>query len=241
MNQGQGSIGFPLSEWMESASQLWLSATRSWQELSGSLADSYSSEESMQTSLSIWRAFLPPWTGVHATEAERPQQLCFDLPQAVMRAMGYEGLSQEIFAWLWNQGEITSHGFEKFRHELLTAWTDIYEKAIQPVLKIPQVGPAQVYQEKIYLFADKFSVYQAAVSEFQMLLFVPMEKSFAEMKERFEGLREKGETVDGFKDFYALWIKVLENQYMSLFRSEEYHAAPLPSARRDGCFQNNRR
>ena len=225
MNQGQGSIGFPLSEWMETATDLWLSAAGNWQKWSASLADSSRTEEYMQASLSIWQAFLPPWAGVHHCDARQSQQPSFDVSQAFMRILGFEGLSHEVFEWLWDQGEATSRGLEKFRHEVVRAWTDIYEKAIQPTLKIPQVGPAQVFQEKINRLADRFNVYQAAVSEFRILLSVPMEKSFAEMRDRLEELREKGEKVDDFKAFYSVWIKVLENHYMSLFRSEEYRVA----------------
>ena len=45
MDQSQGSNGFPWSEWMESAANLWLSAAQSWQELSTSLAGCSRTEE----------------------------------------------------------------------------------------------------------------------------------------------------------------------------------------------------
>jgi class III poly(R)-hydroxyalkanoic acid synthase PhaE subunit len=225
MDRSEGSNGFPWSEWMESAASLWLSAAQSWQELSTSLAGCSRTEEYMQASLSIWRAFVLPWTQVQGPEAKESQQPSFDMIQAIMQVMGPGGLSQEIFKWLWNKGEVTGHGFEKFQHEAVKAWTAIHEKGIQPLLKIPQVGLTRVHQEEINRLADKFNGYQGAVSEFQMLLSFPMEKSFADLKEELDRLREKGEPAEDFKVYYGMWIKILENHYMSLFRSQEYRLA----------------
>jgi class III poly(R)-hydroxyalkanoic acid synthase PhaE subunit len=210
---------------MESAACLWLSAAQSWQQLSTSLADCSRTEEGMQASLSMWRAFLLPWTGAQCSEAKESLQPPFDMIQALMQVMGPGGLSQEIFKWLWNKSEPTGNGVEKIGHEAVKAWTAIYEKGFQPLLKIPQVGLTRVHQEKINRLADKFHAYQATVSEFQMLLSVPMQKSFADMREELDRLREKGEPAQDFKVHYGTWIKVLENHYMSLFRSQEYRLA----------------
>ncbi len=226
MNQTeQGSSGLPWSEWMESAANLWLSAAQNWQQLSTSLVNCSRTEECMQASLSIWRAFLLPWTGVQRSEAKESPQPSFDVIQAIMQVMGPGGLSQEIFKWLWNKGEVAGHGFVKFEQEAVKTWTAIHEKAFQPLLKTPQVGLTRVHQEKINRLADKFSAYQAAVSEFQMLLSVPMGKSFADMGEHFDKLKDNGEPAEDSKVCYAMWIKGLENHYMSLFRSHEYRLA----------------
>ena len=225
MNQGEGSDGFPWSEWMESVAGMWRSAAQSWQDMSVSLADSSRTEDYMQASLSIWRAFIAPWTGAQCFEAQESQYPSFDITQAAMRVMGPGGFGQKMFEHLWNTGEITSRGFEKFRHEAVMAWTGMYETAIQPLLKVPQVGFTRVYKEKINRLADKFNTYQAAVSEFQNLLSGPMEKSFADMKEEVETLKAKGEQAGDFEVYYGMWIKVLENHYMSLFRSDEYRLA----------------
>ncbi|SPF32911.1 putative PhaE [Syntrophobacter sp. SbD1] len=218
MNQAQGSNCFPWSEWMESAANVWLSAAQSWQELPSALADSSRTGDYMQASLSMWKAFLKPWTG----EAGETRQPSFDMLEALSQVLGSGGLSQEMVKWLWNQGEVTGGSFEKLRHEAALSWNGIYEKGIQPFLKMPQVGLTRVYKEKINRLADKFNAYQAAVSEFQIMLSGPMEKSFADMKGELDRHREKGESADDFKVYYSKWIQGLENHYMSLFRSDEY-------------------
>jgi len=210
---------------MESSANFWLSAAQSWQEMSSSLADVSRTEEYMQVSLAIWRAFQPLWTGSQFSEAKESSAPPFDMLQALMRVTGSGGLSQELFKWLWDKGEVTGRSIEELQHEAVKAWTGFHEKEIQPLLRIPQVGLTRVYQEKINRFADKFNTYQAAVTEFRMLLFVPMEKSFSEMKEELDKLREQGELADDFKVYYGMWIKVLENHYMSLFKTDEYRQA----------------
>ncbi len=225
MSKSQGSEDFPWSEWMESATCLWLSTAKSWQELSSSLAGCSQSEECSQASQSMWQALLLPWTGAQGSAAKDFLQPPFDMIQALMQVMGPGGVSQEIFQGLWNKSEPAGNGFEKFGHEAVETWTAIYEQSVQPLLKIPPVGLTRVHQEKINRLADKFNGYQAAVSEFQMLLYVPMEKSLADMRVELEKLTKKGESAQDFKVYYGMWIKVLENHYMSLFRSQEYRLA----------------
>ena len=226
MNQNdQGTNGFPWSKWMETSANMWLSAAQSWQELSTSLADVARSEEYMKVSLAVWQAFQPLWAGTQCSEAKDTSAPPFDMLQSLMRVMGSGGLSQELFKWLWDKGEVTGRSIEGLQREAVKAWTGFHEKEIQPLLKIPQVGLTRVYQEKINRFADKFNTYQAAVMEFRMLLAVPMEKSFIEMKEQLDKLREQGELAEEFKVYYGMWIKVLENHYMSLFKTDEYRQA----------------
>jgi len=169
--------------------------------------------EWMESAVEMWLSAVRAW-----------QPPC-EMTEAFMRILGPVGGGHEIFEWLWNSGESTGQSLENFKQEAVNSWMSIYETAFQPLLKMPQVGITRVYQEKINRLADKFQSYQKAVSEFQMLLSVPMEKSFIEMKDEVEKLRAKSDASDDAKAYYGTWIKVLENHYMSLFRSEEYRAA----------------
>ncbi len=224
MNQNdQGNKVFPWSEWMESAVKVWSSTAQGWQELSNALAGSPNrSDEYMQASLSVWRSFMAPWTGMTAKQSPQP---FMDMGQAIMQVLGSGGLSQEMFKWIWNKGEGMGRTFEELQREAVKSWTGFHEQMIQPFLKVPQVGLTRVYQEKINRFADKFNTYQSAVSEFQQLLSGPIESSFVTMREELDRLKEKGESADDFKVYYGMWIKILEGHYMSLFRSDEYNQA----------------
>lgn len=209
-------------QWMESLSGFWLSAAKGWQEMSSSMTGGSAVEKYVQASFSLWRTLQWPWSGSQGFGLGQSSQPPFDMIHAITRAMDYGGLSSEISKWFLARGGGGDPGFEKLQHEALKVWTDFHEKAIQPLLKVPHVGLTRVFQEKISRFTDKFSHYQAAVSEFQMLLSVPMEKSFITMREELDRLREEGELSEDYKVYYGLWIKVLENHYMSLFKSDRY-------------------
>ena len=218
----QEDNGFNWSKWIESVAGLWLSAAQGWQDMSGPSACGSAVERYMQASLSLWRSFQWPWPGLWDFGAKQTSQPSFDMLRAMMQVLDYGGLGSEMPKWPWVGGGGSGPGFEKLQHEALKAWTAFHEKAIRPLLKIPQVGLTRVFQEKIGRFTDKLNHYQAAVSEFQILLSVPMEKSFLTMREELDRLKEKGELSEDYKVYYAMWIKVLENHYMSLLKSAEY-------------------
>ena len=139
--------------------------------------------------------------------------------------LGSGGLSEEMVKWLWDQGEATGRSVEELQREASMSWNGSMKKKFSPCSKSPRWDSRGFIKEKINRFADKFNTYQAAVSEFRMLLAVPMEKSFIGMRERIDKLREQGELADDFKVYYGMWIKVLEDHYMSLFKTEEYSKA----------------
>jgi len=61
-----------------------------------------------------------------------------------------------------------------------------------------------------------------AVTEFMQLLYLPVEKSFHIMEEKFEQFRKEGTLSEDFNDYYSMWIKVLEGNYMALLKSPDY-------------------
>lgn len=223
MNENVDANGFPWFEMMESTAGLWLSAAQGWQDMiaRACATDSSRSEDYVQASISMWRAFLSPWGGMGPSVAKGNGQL--DMIEALLQVMGHGAMSQEISKLLL--GKIPGAGFENMQQDAVRAWTDIYEKVVQPLLKAPRVGLTRVFQEKIGHLADKFNTYQTTVSEFQMLLSGPMDKAFADTREELERIGAKGKSEDDYRTYYGMWIKSLEGHYMTLFRSEEYRTA----------------
>ena len=70
--------------------------------------------------------------------------------------------------------------------------------------------------------ADEFNLYQEALAEFMYMLYLPMEKSLQVMQDKLEEISKQGKLSDNFKDYYNMWIKILEGHYMTLFKSPEY-------------------
>jgi polyhydroxyalkanoate synthesis regulator phasin len=49
-----------------------------------------------------------------------------------------------------------------------------------------------------------------------------MTKSFSVIQEKLGQLSEAGELPEDSKQYYQMWIKILEGHYMTLFQSAEY-------------------
>jgi hypothetical protein len=220
MNQNKGLEGFPYSEFMKSTTDWWLSAARGWQESTLSLSESFLSATYSLPRLPLWGAFnsLPSPPGTFPGNAKK------DLGwlNALLQVMGPGRMSGDISRLLTNN--MPAAAFE-INQDALRVWSDIYERAVQPLLKVPRVGLTRVFQEKISRLVDNFNTYQTTLSEFQMLLSGPMDKSFADIKEQLKRAEGKAEQAVDYRTCYAEWIKSLEGHYMTLFRSGEYRVA----------------
>jgi polyhydroxyalkanoate synthase subunit PhaE len=69
---------------------------------------------------------------------------------------------------------------------------------------------------------DRFSQFQLTIAEFIHVLNLPVEKSLRVMQEKLEESAKEGKLSENFKDYYNMWIKILEGHYMTLFQSPEY-------------------
>ncbi len=54
------------------------------------------------------------------------------------------------------------------------------------------------------------------------MLNIPVEKSLTAIQEKIEEQAKEGKLPENFKDYYNIWIKILESHYMSLFNMPEY-------------------
>ncbi len=102
------------------------------------------------------------------------------------------------------------------------AWVDVYENEFRKFLTAPQLGLTRYYQERMHEVLDKFNLYQAKMSEFTYSLFRPMEESFKALRKKVEELTWSGKLPDNPKEYYQIWIKLLEGYYLNWFRSPEY-------------------
>lgn len=123
-------------------------------------------------------------------------------------------------SWLAAAGE--GYRFEEKDREAFKAWTDFYEKEIQGFFNIPPLGIARAYQERANQMMDRFNRYQAALTQFLYLTFLPMEKTLRAIRqEPASPSGEEGE-AESLKDMYRNWIGELEGHYTTLLRSPEY-------------------
>lgn len=178
-------------------------------------------DESWLSALNLWQAFFALLTEPGTVAAvfrgiKAPSEIILKMAQAGWR--GYSYLHQQ---WLeeisqddsWSESE---DGFENLDQEIFKICTEFYEKDFRDLLNMPQV--ARLSQEGLNRAMDRFAQFQAAMAEFIYLLFLPIKKSLRQMR----GILAHGGTpVEDFKDYYRMWLRVLEGHYMTLFKSPE--------------------
>jgi class III poly(R)-hydroxyalkanoic acid synthase PhaE subunit len=138
---------------------------------------------------------------------------------------GYFELQRQ---WFEKAGRIgassQAYDFENLDLEARRLFSELYEKEFRQFLFIPPVGLTRFYQERTSLAIDKFHRFQAAMTEFLQLLYLPMEKSLKVLQNEIAELGKKGELPQDPKAYYERWIRILEGHYMTLFKSPEYTA-----------------
>jgi hypothetical protein len=118
-----------------------------------------------------------------------------------------------------------AYQFENLDQGVFKAWREIYEEEFRQYFQIPPLGLTRYYQERMNRLTDQANVLNASLSEFLYLLYLPMEKSLKVLQDKVEELSKEGNTPDKAKDYYNLWVKILEGHYMNLFKSPEYLAS----------------
>ncbi|MDI9569189.1 MAG: poly(R)-hydroxyalkanoic acid synthase subunit PhaE [Pseudomonadota bacterium] len=118
-----------------------------------------------------------------------------------------------------------AYQFENLDQDVFKLWREIYEEEFRQYFQVPQLGLTRYYQERMNRLADQANILQAALSEFFYLLYLPMEKSTQVLQDKVEELSKEGKAPEKTKDYYNLWVKILEGHYMNLFKSPEYLAA----------------
>lgn len=115
-----------------------------------------------------------------------------------------------------------AYNFDGIDENFFRMLRDVYDKEFRRYFNVPTLGLNRFQQERRNRFMDEMNKLQLALSEFLYLFSVPIEKSSQVMREKTEEMVEKGELPENFKDYYNMWVKILEGHYMTLLQSPEY-------------------
>lgn len=223
-----------LGAWIKTSTDYWLNAARDWPKMpepgegfAALFGDPKSrAAESWQSSIKVWQAMAASFSQPDALEAFlKGAGASPEIAMKMVRTVwdGYANVYQHWVQKLGKLGETTEpYKFDNLDREVFNKWLELYEKEVQPYLKAPQLGLTRFYQERANQFIDKYNLYQAAMSELLHLIYVPLEKSVKVMQDKFEELARDGQLSENFKEYYNMWIKILEGHYMTLFKSPEY-------------------
>jgi class III poly(R)-hydroxyalkanoic acid synthase PhaE subunit len=216
-----------LEAWMKEAAKFWETAARMWPDASERMGAEGRTFESWQSAFRTWQAMASVMSEPGATEGLLKG--INTLPSIVMKLMqpAMHGVFQLQLEWMERASRIgkssAAYTFENLDQDAFQAWKDLYEKEFRRFLKVPQLGLTRVYQERINEATDKLNVFEATMSEFVSMLYLPVEKSFNVMQEKLRSMADAGELPQRSMDYYRMWVKILEGHYMTLFKSPEYN------------------
>ncbi len=133
---------------------------------------------------------------------------------------------QQAYAQIEKIGKISENfRWDQFDKDALYEMTRLYDAEFRKFLKIPPLGIHREYQERMNRFLDQFHLFQRAMADFLGLVLQPFEKAQAAFQEKIAELAQKNELSEDPKFYYHTWIKILEKEFMILFRTQEYLAA----------------
>jgi polyhydroxyalkanoate synthesis regulator phasin len=135
---------------------------------------------------------------------------CFEMQKKTIERAGKIGQRAEAYQ------------FDSVDQELFKSLKEIYEQELRQFFYTPQLGLTRSYQAKFNQFLDKLNVMHIVAMEFMALLYLPFEKSFKVVQQQLDDLAKEGKLPKETKEYYNMFIKVLEGHYMTLFKSPEY-------------------
>lgn len=225
------------ASWMKSVNDFWSKApgpfeTHEKQADSGDDTDQNTSEtDFLQTGMDTWRTIASAAEQYLSGDslfagAGNFQDTLLKMIQPVFS--GITGMLHEWQAQSLNSAhdmsfpEFKIPGFDTIDSDMLNVWNKLYDNELRKYLKAPQLGLAREHQEKIARFLDRFNILQSALAEFLSTLAGPLKKSQTAFQKKLTELAKNNKTPADARQYYQIWLKILEGQYMTLFQSPEY-------------------
>ena len=224
-----------MADWLKSSGDFWTSALKG---MSSSAAPDVSGAPEKEGGfknrhMESLDAMMKRWQSISAAMndpqmAESILQGVNTLPEFFMTLAkaGWEAssrLQKRVIEKAGKLGEKTeAYNFDNLDQDLFKIWKSVYEEEFRQYFNIPQLGLMRYHQERFHRFLDEWNLLQATLAEFLYLLYLPVEKSFKVLQDHVDDMSRQGKLPEKSKEYYNLWVKILEGHYMNLFKSPEY-------------------
>ena len=223
-----------LSDWIKSATKIWESAAKLHppQEGTGHTAEATGegpkghSQKSWDGSFKAWQALSSAmgdptfWSALLKGTNTMPEMFI------KIANSGWESFLQLQQQWMEKAApageQSQAYSFDQIDKNLFKSWSDVYENELRQYFKVPQLGLLRFHQEKLNRATDQFNRMTADVGAFMHLFSLPIEKSLTVMQTELSQMADEGRLPENPKDYYNMWIKILEGHYMTLFKSPDY-------------------
>lgn len=223
-----------LTEWMKASSEFWKPAAGMWPSLFENAAEKSGKDGGSMPIDEAWKPFAEFWQSffslVNQEGPEKKGKPVASNPEFMIQAMQPLWAGYMLFQKQWMEGlqsagepEDEEEGVMNVARNTSRALHEAYEEEFKRLLNLPQLGLTRFYQERANRMVEKFSEFHSSLSDFIQLLFEPMEKTLHSMREEVGRVnQEGGDALQDSKKVYQLWMRKLEENYLTLLRSREY-------------------
>jgi class III poly(R)-hydroxyalkanoic acid synthase PhaE subunit len=219
--------------WLKTSTDFWTTMTES--DLNGSQQqqpgvgesrEKGRAEEALQSTMKAAKAFAASMAEPEA--AESWAKGINTLPEVFVKMT--QPVANSFFLaqqeWMKKAGRVgqcaSEHRLNDISGQSLKILTEVYEREFRQFFHMPQVGLTRGYQEHFNAAVDRYNLFQTSLAEFLSLLYLPLEQSLKIMQDKLADMTDSGRLPDDSKEYYRMWIKILESHYATLFKSPEY-------------------
>ncbi|MCF8109413.1 MAG: hypothetical protein K9J81_10510 [Desulfohalobiaceae bacterium] len=218
-----------VSAWMKSSLDFWQTLARNW---TGSLqtegASSQGKEpQSLPGSLA---AFLDMFSAVNSALIEsgvldsclKDMGKCPDISMKFGQ-LYFDRMFKQIQECMVGFQEEETTSAEKEDGDLFESYRQAYAQSLHKIFNLPQLGLTRSYQERVNEALDQFNQFCIAATRFLMQLRGPVERSWIELQNKIAEMSEgEEEYPDNPEEYYKLWIRFMEGDYLNLFKTQEF-------------------
>jgi len=210
--------------WMKSVNDFWSSTAASFS-LSEN-TDKTGNTDFWQTGMDAWKTIadamnLPPSAMSPAADIGTFSDIFSKMAQPV-----FSNMAQMIQQWQDQSSEASGYvkpfNFDSIDTDALEIWKKLYDNEFRKFFKAPQLGLTREHQEKIARFLDCFNILQSTMAEFLSFLAIPFKKANTDFHEKLTKLAVENKLPKNTNEYYRIWLKSLEEHYMTLFQSPDY-------------------
>jgi len=112
--------------------------------------------------------------------------------------------------------------FEDTSKDVFSTFKKAYEDVLSKFTHIPQLGLTRSYQEKMLQMVDKYNLFQNNMTQLGLLLSLPVKNAFKALQQEWTRAFQENKDSGNIKDSYKRWIEILEENFMTLYKSPEY-------------------
>ena len=197
----------------------------------------------LELSLSAWKAMTPKvqsgedWHTIFANYSTRLREQFVFSPDSMTKTVGdmtelwrlyleeWQKLNQPwAESWRrasWHFGQAAT-GDGSALIKLTNLYWDAYERTFGRLMESPSLGHTRELNEQLLKGFDAWLDFRRASFEYQVVMSETWCRSFERFIGRLVSQAEAGKPVEDLRQLLYLWLDVVDENFLGVFRSEEY-------------------